>query len=141
VNLVELESIRRLQEQAAEARKRAYAPYSHFAVGAALLGKDGKVYTGCNIENASYPAGICAERTAISKAVSEGCRQFEAIAIAGGPETSPYLTLCTPCGICRQVLREFCPPDFPVYFSDGNGGFRMMTLAELLPESFGPESL
>lgn len=141
MNLVELESIRRLQEQAAEARKRAYAPYSHFAVGAALLGKDGKVYTGCNIENASYPAGICAERTAISKAVSEGCRQFEAIAIAGGPETSPYLTLCTPCGICRQVLREFCPPDFPVYFSDGNGGFRMMTLAELLPESFGPESL
>ena len=141
MNLVELESIRRLQEQAAEARKRAYAPYSHFAVGAALLGKDGKVYTGCNIENASYPAGICAERTAISKAVSEGCRRFEAIAIAGGPETSPYLTLCTPCGICRQVLREFCPPDFPVYFSDGNGGFRMMTLAELLPESFGPESL
>ena len=135
------EMIRRLEAQAAAARALAYAPYSHFAVGAALLGKDGKIYTGCNIENASYPAGNCAERTAVFKAVSEGCREFEALAIAGGPEVGDKLTLCTPCGICRQVLREFCLPEFPIYFSDGQGGFRMMTLSELLPESFGPESL
>jgi cytidine deaminase len=130
-----------LEEQAVAAREKAYVPYSHFAVGAALLGKDGNVYTGCNIENASYPAGNCAERTAIFKAVSEGCREFQAIVVAGGPAGSGHLTLCTPCGICRQVMREFCAPDFPIYFSDGKGGFRMMTLSQMLPESFGPESL
>jgi cytidine deaminase len=135
------EKLKQLERAAAEARKKSYAPYSHFAVGAALLGENGMVYTGCNIENASYPAGICAERTAIFKAVSEGCRRFRAIAIAGGPEGADCLTLCTPCGICRQVMREFTGPDFPVWFSDGNGGFRMMTLAQLLPESFGPDSL
>ena len=135
------DTVKQLELEAAAARSRAYAPYSHFAVGAALLGENGTVYTGCNIENASYPAGNCAERTAVFKAVSEGCRHFRAIAVTGGPEGTDRLTLCTPCDICRQVLREFAGPDFPIWFSDGNGGFRRMTLSQLLPESFGPDSL
>lgn len=119
----------------------AYAPYSHFHVGAALLCDDGAVYTGVNIENASYPAGNCAERTAIFKAVSEGKREFKAIAICGGLEgkVSDY---CAPCGICRQVMREFCRPGtFRILLAKSETDYKEYTLEELLPESFGPSSL
>ena len=123
---------------AKEMMKQSYAPYSHFNVGAALLTKDGKVYTGCNIENASYPATICAERTAIFKAVSEGERQFDGIAIAGGlyGNVKDY---CAPCGVCRQVMREFCDGSFRVILVNDAGEIMAYTLEELLPLSFGPE--
>ena len=118
---------------AQEARKVAYAPYSHYSVGAALLTASGQVYTGCNVENAVYPLCLCAERTAVVKAVSEGQREFDAIAIAtrnGG----------SPCGACRQVLREFAP-HIRILLADDAGNVRQFTLDQLLPESFGPESL
>lgn len=120
---------------AREAMTRAYAPYSGFQVGAALLCGDGTVYQGCNIENAAYTPTICAERTAIFKAVSDGKRDFSAIAICGGPRgnvTGP----CPPCGVCRQVLREFCKDDFPVYLTGANNRLEVYTLAQLLPNSF-----
>lgn len=111
-----------LIRSAFQARKRAYTPYSRFQVGAALLAKNGTVYQGCNIENASYPATNCAERTAFYKAVSEGVREFQAIAIVGGSvlypktaEENQCTDLCSPCGICRQVMREFCPGDLRLY--------------------------
>ncbi len=129
-----------LVNTAIEMTKRSYVPYSHFHVGAALLDKNGKVWTGCNIENATFGATNCAERTAIFKAVSEGIRDFEAIAVAGGPEDSngnPVLEdFCPPCGICRQVLSEFCSRDFKVILANGKGEQKVFTLAELLPESF-----
>ena len=129
-----------LIEQAVAMTERSYAPYSHFHVGAALLGKDGKVYTGCNVENAAYGPSNCAERTAVFKAVSEGCREFEAIAIAGGPEDSsgkPQINdYCPPCGVCRQVLAEFCDKDFKIFLTDGSGQIKEFTLGQLLPESF-----
>ena len=117
------------------ARERAYAPYSGYAVGAALLTKDGKVYEGVNIENASFGATNCAERTAIFSAVANGEREFEAIAVAGGRK-GEQPSNCTPCGICRQVLSEFCPPDFKVILLDG-----AHRLDELLPMSFTEENL
>ena len=129
-----------LVKTAIEMTKRAYVPYSHFHVGAALLDKNGKVWTGCNIENATFGATNCAERTAIFKAVSEGVKDFEAIAVAGGPEDSdgkPVLEdFCPPCGICRQVLAEFCTRDFKIILANGKGEQKLFTLAELLPESF-----
>jgi cytidine deaminase len=129
-----------LIEQAVAMTERSYAPYSHFHVGAALLGKDGKVYTGCNVENAAYGPSNCAERTAVFKAVSEGCREFEAIAIAGGLEDSsgkPVIKdFCPPCGVCRQVLAEFCEKDFKILLTDGSDAIKEFTLGELLPESF-----
>ena len=129
-----------LIQKAIEMTKMSYVPYSHFHVGAALLDKNGKIWTGCNIENATFGATNCAERTAIFKAVSEGVRDFEAIAIAGGPENSngkPVLEdFCPPCGICRQVLSEFCSRDFKIILTNGKGGQKNFTLAELLPESF-----
>ena len=125
-----------------EARERAYAPYSGFRVGAALLTKQGRVYLGCNIENASYGAANCAERTAFFKAVSEGEREFAAIAIVGGAEEGPKGGMCAPCGICRQVMREFCDPStFLIFLEDGEGGVSEYTLNELLPYGFGPENL
>ena len=117
------------------ARERAYAPYSGYAVGAALLTKDGKVYEGVNIENASFGATNCAERTAIFSAVANGEREFAAIAVAGGRK-GEQPSNCTPCGICRQVLSEFCPPDFKVILLDG-----AHRLDELLPMSFTEENL
>jgi cytidine deaminase len=102
-----------LMQAAAEARRMAYAPYSHFCVGAALLTADGQVYTGCNIENAAYTPTNCAERTAFFKAVSEGHRQFEAIAVIGGPENETG-GFCPPCGVCRQVMAEFCDQNFRI---------------------------
>ena len=124
---------------AEQARERSYCPYSRFAVGAALLCADGTVFTGCNIENAAFGPSVCAERTAIFNAVSEGHRDFAALAVAGGPAGSPVERECPPCGVCRQVLREFCADDFPVYMSGGNGTYRMMRLSRLLPASFRAE--
>ena len=112
-----------------------YVPYSHFHVGAALLAKNGTYYTGCNIENAAYGPSNCAERTAIFKAVSEGDKEFEAIAIVGGPD-GKIKDFCSPCGVCRQVMAEFCRKDFKVYMENAAGEIKVMTLAELLPESF-----
>lgn len=127
---------------AKEAREHAYAPYSHFKVGAALLTDKGKVYTGCNVENASFGATNCAERTAFFKAVSEGERSFLAIAIVGAPSGKDTTDTCAPCGICRQVMREFCQPeDFKIVLEDGQGGTLSMTLEELLPRSFAGESM
>ena len=125
-----------LIELARRARERAYAPYSHFPVGAALLGRSGRVYTGCNVENAAYPLVICAERTAVFKAVSEGERSFESIAVVTA-------TGAMPCGACRQVLREFGGPDgdLRVIVADLSGENRVFTISELLPEGFTPEQL
>ncbi len=124
---------------AMEARQKAYAPYSGFLVGAALLAESGKVYQGCNIENASYGATNCAERTAVFRAVSEGERSFSAIAIVGGLRDRE-LTYAYPCGICRQVLREFCDPDrMWVIIAKSETDYKKMKLDELLPESFGPD--
>ena len=114
---------------------RAYAPFSKFKVGAALLSKDGQVFTGCNVENAAFPCTICAERAAIFKAVSEGHRTFRRIVVAGRSEK-----FCVPCGSCRQVMREFAP-EMEVICLNGKGEARQYTLRQLLPESFGPEYL
>ena len=113
----------------------AYTPYSHWKVGAALLSADGRIWGGCNVENAAYGPSNCAERTAIFKAVSEGVRDFRAAVVVGGPEgaVSGY---CPPCGVCRQVLAEFCGPDFLVILPKSRTEFKLKTLAELLPESF-----
>lgn len=119
-----------LLKAAYEAAASSYAPYSNFHVGAALLAEDGKVYTGCNVENASYGLSICAERVALGKAVSEGARAFKAIAIVA-KEMAP----CVPCGACRQVLNEFAPR--LTLYLDG----KTFSLEELLPEAFGPEDL
>ena len=129
---------RALYEAAVKMRERSYAPYSRFRVGAALLAKDGTVWTGCNIENASYGACNCAERTAFFKAVSEGEKHFSAIAIAGGPEGAETLDFCPPCGICRQVMEEFCGQDFRIILGNSAGELKVHTLAELLPYGFGP---
>ena len=124
-----------LMQYAKEAMSRAYAPYSGYRVGAALLCADGAVYQGCNIENASYGATICAERVAFAKAVSEGQREFTAIAICGG-KNGEIADITPPCGICRQVMAEFCPPDFSVYLIDKTGNFHTYFLCQLLPEMF-----
>ena len=112
-----------------------YVPYSHFHVGAALLTKSGKIYTGCNIENAAYGPSNCAERTAIFKAVSEGEKDFEAIAVVGGSE-GKIEDFCPPCGVCRQVMAEFCDKDFKIILSNGKKEVKTFTLSDLLPESF-----
>ncbi len=117
----------------------AYAPYSGFKVGAAILTEDGKVFDGCNIENAAYPAGICAERTAVGNAVSSGARDFVKIAIVGGKK-GEITDFCPPCGICRQVLSEFCGEDFKILLYDGKT-VKSYRLNELLPYNFGSEEL
>ena len=132
-----------LMQKAQEARRYAYTPYSHFAVGAALLCKDGTVVTGCNVENAAYSPGNCAERTAVFKAVSEGKREFSSIAIVGAREGElpDGSSMCTPCGVCRQVLGEFCEAKaFRVYVTNGTEVF-LYTLEELFPLAFGPAQL
>ena len=129
-----------LMRFAEEARKFSYTPYSHFAVGAALLTTGGKVYTGCNIENASYSPTNCAERTAVFKAVSEGERHFAAIAVIGAPEGEAG-RFCAPCGVCRQVLREFCEPETFRVLLGTTESVTAYTLAELLPASFSPDDL
>ena len=130
-----------LCRKALEMRAYSYVPYSHFHVGAALLCEDGTVYGGCNIETAAYTPTNCAERTAFFKAVSEGKRSFLAIAIAGGPEGAEKLDYCPPCGVCRQVMREFCGADFEILLAISPTEWRTYTLQELLPESFGPDNL
>lgn len=120
--------------------EKSYAPYSHFHVGAALLDKNGKIWTGCNVENAAYGPSNCAERTAVFKAVSEGVKEFQAIAIAGGAENSDGKVViqdfCPPCGVCRQVLSEFCSKDFKIILVNGKSETKEFTLGELLPQSF-----
>ena len=128
-----------LASLAIEAMKNAYSPYSGYKVGAALLCEDGTVYTGCNVENASFSATNCAERTAIFKAVSEGKKQFAAIAICGGKD-GVIEDVFPPCGVCRQVMREFCEDDFPIYLV-GKEQVVSYTLSELLPVSFRPETI
>ena len=125
--------------KAIEAREMAYAPYSNHKVGAALVGKSGKVYTGCNVENAAYTPTNCAERTAIFKAVSEGEREFTAIAIVGGLKDK-LSEVCAPCGVCRQVLAEFCDGDLHVVMGTPDK-IVTSTLANLLPLSFGKSDL
>lgn len=121
---------------AIEAMKKSYSPYSHFTVGAALLTKEGKIYTGANIENASYTPTVCAERNAIFTAVHQGERNFEAIAIVGG-HNGDIKGVTAPCGVCRQVMSEFCSPDFKVILVTSNeGDYEETTLGELLPYTF-----
>ncbi|MBP5624083.1 MAG: cytidine deaminase [Lachnospiraceae bacterium] len=133
---------KKLIDLAIEARKNSYCPYSNFAVGAALLCKNGKVYTGCNIENAAFGPGNCAERTAIFKAVSEGDRAFEKIAIAGSPKGKDITGPAHPCGVCRQVMQEFVnPAEFKILVAYDNENYKEYTLKELFPEGFGPDNL
>ena len=133
--------VKALAEAALDARRRAYVPYSHFAVGAALLCADGTVFGGCNIENAAYSPTNCAERTAIFSAVYQGQRDFVAIAVCGGPDNAEPVEFCPPCGVCRQVLREFCANSMPVYLVKSEDEIFATTLEGLLPNSFGPEDL
>lgn len=131
-----------LLEEAKKARLKAYTPYSNFKVGAALLTKSGKVYLGCNIENATYTPTNCAERTAFFKAVSEGEREFEKIAIVGAKDGEDANEMCAPCGVCRQVMMEFCnPKEFQIILADGENTCRVMTLEELLPCGFSSANL
>lgn len=128
-----------LMIEAQRARLYSYSPYSHFCVGAALLTKSGKIYTGCNIENAAFTPTVCAERIAVFKAISEGECEFEAIAIVGG-RAGKRGGFCPPCGVCRQVLAEFCSPDLKIYLGDEEH-FEAYTLDMLLPLSFNSENL
>ena len=131
-----------LAQAALQARETAYAPYSGFSVGAALLTADGKIYAGCNVENAAYSPGNCAERTAFFKAISDGYREFQAIAVAGGKAGEPPSEFCPPCGVCRQVMMEFCDPSrFRVILVGKGGEIKSFFLQELLPFGFGPASL
>ena len=130
-----------LIRSAMEARKKAYAPYSGYMVGAAVLTNELRIYTGCNIENAAYTPTVCAERTAVFKAVSEGWRRFKAIAVVGSPK-GDVTQYAFPCGVCRQVMREFADADnFVVIVAKSEQDYQALTLRELLPEGFGPENL
>ncbi len=138
---MEQEQTEKLIDAAVGQLAYAYAPYSGFCVGAALLTKTGKIYTGCNIENAAYTPSICAERTAFSKAVSDGEREFSAICIVGGKQ-GKVTGYTPPCGVCRQVMMEFCDPEtFQIILTKGPGQVKSYTLSELMPEGFGPEDL
>lgn len=139
--MISLQEQKELVQVALRAREQAYAPYSGFAVGAALLTKSKKVYTGCNIEFISYSPTNCAERTAVFKAVSEGEKQFLAIAIVGGKQGEPVTEYCPPCGVCRQVLAEFCTPDFQILLGVETGDCKVYSLKDLLPEPFSPAVL
>ncbi|MBC8569418.1 cytidine deaminase [Zongyangia hominis] len=132
-----------LIHEALKARENAYCPYSHYAVGAALLGKSGSVYRGCNVENASYGAANCAERTAVYSAVAAGEKKFVAIAIVGGLEGAqpPFSQFAFPCGVCRQVLWELGGEKLLVIVARDEDNYQEYTLGELLPEAFGPEKL
>ena len=130
-----------LVKEALAAREFAYTPYSKFNVGAALLCKNGRVFLGCNIESVSYTPTNCAERTAFFKAVSEGEREFSAIAIVGGPAGAPPADFCYPCGVCRQVMAEFCGRDFKVYIAKSESEIREYSLDEIIPFAFTQEDL
>ena len=128
--------------EAKKARERAYVPYSNFMVGAALLTKDGKIYHGCNIENAGYTPTNCAERTAFFRAVYEGEREFAKIAVVGAPRGMEADLLTAPCGVCRQVMMEFCHPEtFEIILAVSPEHYEIITLKELLPMGFGPANL
>ena len=142
INPLTQAEIQGLIGKAVEARKKSYSPYSHYQVGAALLAADGQTITGCNIENAAYTPTNCAERTAFFKAVSEGIRAFRAIAVVGSPEGDALTQYAYPCGVCRQVMMEFCDPSaFQVIVARSKEDYRVLTLNELLPEGFGPDNL
>lgn len=130
-----------LVQAARQARSRAYAPYSHFAVGAAVQGESGTVYTGCNIECASFSATCCAERVAVYHAVAAGEKRLSAVAVAGGAQGQPVGGRTSPCGICRQVLSEFAAKDMLVLMAVSEDAYEEVTLESLLPLSFGPEDL
>ena len=131
-----------LINEAIKAREFSYCPYSGFAVGAALLTKDGKVFRGCNIENAAYGPVNCAERTAFFKAISEGYKEFEAIAIVGAKKGTEINDYAYPCGVCRQVMEEFCDHDtFKVYVAKNENDYKEFNLVDLLPYGFGPKNL
>ena len=127
--------------EAKKAREHAYVPYSKFQVGAALLTKDGKLYHGCNIENAAFGPTNCAERTAFFKAVSEGKTEFSAIAIAGGRTGEAITDYTYPCGVCRQVMAEFCKSDFRILVAKHKEDYKIYTLEELVPHRFGPDDV
>ena len=128
--------------QAIAAREMAYTPYSNFKVGAALMTKSGKIFKGCNIENATYTPTNCAERTAFFKAVSEGEKEFECIAIVGGKSGESIHELCPPCGVCRQVMMEFCnPKTFKIVLAEDIDNITVFTLNDLLPLGFGKSNL
>ena len=134
--------IKELINEAIEARKFSYCPYSGFAVGAALLSKDGKVFKGCNIENASFGPTNCAERTAFFKAISEGVMEFDAIAVVGAKAGDTIDGFAYPCGVCRQVMEEFCEPkSFKVIVAKSVDEYREYNLVDLLPCGFGPKDL
>ena len=128
-------TIKDLISKAIKMLEYSYVPYSRFHVGAALLANNGTIYTGCNIENAAYGPSNYAERTAVFKAVSEGVKEFEAIAVVGGPD-GRIKDFCPPCGVCRQVLAEFCTRDFKVILAKSIDEYKVFTLEQLLPESF-----
>ena len=130
-----------LINEAFKAMRNAYAPYSGYHVGACVLCKDGKTFYGANIENASYTPTNCAERTAFFKAVSEGVKEFDAIAIVGGPDGADPEGYCPPCGVCRQVMAEFCTDSFLVICAKSEDEYRVNTLTEVLPDRFGPKDL
>jgi len=131
-----------LIKKALEARKMAYAPYSNFTVGAALLAEDGQIFDGCNIESASFSPTNCAERTALFTAVAKGVKNFTAIAVVGGKAGEIELDYCAPCGVCRQMLAEFCEPEkFKIIIAKSESEYIVKTLEELLPKSFRPERL
>ena len=132
---------KKLIEAAEKARKSAYAPYSGYTVGAAVLAEDGCVYYGCNIENASYPAGICAERTAVFKAISEGNRKILALALTAGRKGETPFSYPTPCGICRQVISEFADGEMLIYLAKNSEDYKKYTLAELLPLGFSSKDM
>ena len=135
------EQIHQLITTAIGMRNFSYAPYSNFKVGAALLAKNGTVFTGCNVENAGYTPSNCAERTAFFKAVSEGVKEFDGICVVGGPE-GPLKAFAAPCGVCRQVMMEFCDPEtFEIIMAISPEEYEIMTLKELFPMGFGPADL
>lgn len=133
---------KQLLMEAKKAREKAYAPYSHHKVGAALLTKSGKVYHGCNIENAGFTPTVCAERTAFFKAVYDGEREFSKIAVVGAIDDDKVDNLCAPCGVCRQVMMEFCDPEsFVIVMANGEDKIVEILLKDLLPYGFGPNNL
>ena len=133
---------KQLLMEAKKAREKAYAPYSHHKVGAALLTKNGKVYHGCNIENAGFTPTVCAERTAFFKAVYDGEREFSKIAVVGAIDDDKVDNLCAPCGVCRQVMMEFCDPEsFVIVMANGEDKIVEILLKDLLPYGFGPNNL
>ena len=140
--MIDKEAAIKLIAEAVLARNNSYAPYSHFTVGAALMTTEGCIYTGCNIENAAYGPSNCAERTAFFKAVSEGERDFKAIAVVGSSEGSTISQYAFPCGVCRQVMAEFCESEkFEIIIAKSENEYYIKTLRELLPENFGPKNL